>query len=64
MSSISHNNDVMDWIKLVSKLKYKESLSNDDGNVGGLNHMPHLVTLLLLFKMSLVTKSCHLYDEP
>jgi hypothetical protein len=61
---MSHNNDVMDWIKLVSKLKYKESLSNDDGNVGGLNHTPHLVTPLLLFKISLVTKSCHFYGEP
>jgi hypothetical protein len=63
MSSISHNNDVMDWIKLVSKLNYKESLSNDDDSVGGLNHTPHLVTPLLLFKISFVTKSCHLYGE-
>jgi len=38
MSFMSHNNGMVNWIKLVSKLKFKESFLDDDGNLGGMNH--------------------------
>jgi hypothetical protein len=38
---MSHNNGVMDWIKLVSKFESKGSPSSvDDNGVDGLNRTP------------------------
>jgi hypothetical protein len=57
---MSHiNNDVMAKFngEIVSKFE-KSTPYEDDGNVGGLNVTPYLITPLLPFKVSLVMESC------
>jgi len=56
MSSISHNNGVMNTFN--DEPIFEDSFLNDDeGGVGGLNHTPSLVKPLVIVTMFLVLKS-------
>lgn len=56
MSSISHNNAVMNTFN--DEPIFEDSFLNDDeGGVGGLNHTPSLVKPLVIVTMFLVPKS-------
>jgi hypothetical protein len=63
---MSHNNDVMDWIKFVSSSKIEESILDDGDNVGGLNYTFCLVTPLALLIGHIFNYKimCHLHNKP